>query len=133
MFITIEDASSYEPTAVGYKERVDDEFTIGDVIRKARQLRRWNQTRLGQEAAKYALRRTDGPINKSTVSKVETDPYSSEFGTVWRLIAAVGLTLGDVERRVDAPFLSIEEMRAAAREAERRIHDSQPRKRVRKV
>jgi hypothetical protein len=134
MFTSIEDTGSYEPSAVGYKERVQDEFTIGDVIRKARQLRRWNQTRLGQEAAKYAIRRTGGPINKSTVSKVETDPYSSEFGTVWRLIAAVGLTLGDVERRVDAPFLSVEEMRAAARDAERQIQASSPaRKRVRKV
>ena len=50
------------------------EFTIGDVIRKARQERRWSQTKLGEEATYLQVsgRSTSvKPINKSTVSKVE--------------------------------------------------------------
>lgn len=81
------------------------EFTLGDVIRKARMGRRWNQTRLGAEAAKYQLRGRDVAINKSTVSKVEKDPYTSEFGTVWRLLAALHLKFSDVEKRVGHPFI----------------------------
>jgi len=79
-------------------------FTLGDVIRKARIARRWNQTRLGAEAAKFQLRARDVAINKSTVSKVEKDPYTSEFGTVWRLLTALNLKFSDVEKRVGHPF-----------------------------
>lgn len=121
MFTTIDVTSTCKTAEAGYNQLVPDEFTIGDVIRKARGLRHWNQTRLGKEAAKYGLHSDSKSIDKSTVSKVERDPYSSEFGTVWRLIAAVGLTLADVERRVTAPFVNIAEMESMAKEAEREI------------
>jgi len=77
-------------------------FTIGDVIRKARRARRWNQARLGQEAATFPIPGQTKPIDKGTVSKVEGDPYGSKFGTVWRLLAAVDLTLTDAEREIGA-------------------------------
>jgi len=80
-------------------------FTLGDVIRKARIDRRWNQARLGVEAAKFKLREDDVAINKSTVSKVEKAPYTSEFGTIWRLLAALNLKFADVENRVGHPFI----------------------------
>lgn len=79
------------------------EFTVGDVIRKARDRKRWSQTRLGAEAAHFQFGTDTAPINKSTVSKVERDPYSSEFGTVWRLLAALDLTFAEVEKRIGAP------------------------------
>lgn len=75
-------------------------FTVGDVIRKARDERRWNQTRLGAEAARFPLGDQTKPIDKGTVSKVERDPYGSKFGTVWRLLAALNLTLADAERAI---------------------------------
>lgn len=75
-------------------------FTVGDVIRKARHERRWNQQRLGTEAAKFALPGQHGPVDKGTVSKIERDPYGSKFGTVWRLLAALALSLTDVEREI---------------------------------
>jgi transcriptional regulator with XRE-family HTH domain len=90
-----------------YNSAVPAHFTIGDVIRRAREAKNWNQTRLGKEAAKFQLEAsaTATPIDKSTVSKVETDPYTSELETVWRLVSALGLTLSDVERRMgDTPF-----------------------------
>lgn len=82
-----------------YNVGVAPKLTVGDVIRKARAEKGWNQERLGSEAASYVIRRTT-PIDKNTVSKVERDPYSSELETVWRLLAALGLTLADVEREV---------------------------------
>jgi len=81
------------------------DFTLGDVIRKARQKRRWSQTKLGEQAAKFLIHEDDGQINKSTVSKIENDPYTSELGTVWRLLAALDLDFTDVEKRVGRPFL----------------------------
>lgn len=88
-----------------YKADVPTEFTLGDVIRKARVARRWSQGKLGEEATKFPLRADDIRINKNTVSKVEREPYSSELGTVWRLIAALGLTFAEIEKRVDPPFV----------------------------
>lgn len=82
----------------------DSQFHLGDVIRKARQARRWNQAALGERAALFPISTDDTKIDKSTVSKIENNPYTSEFGTVWRLIAALGLTFADVEHRIGAPF-----------------------------
>jgi transcriptional regulator with XRE-family HTH domain len=75
-------------------------FTVGDVIRKARVGRRWNQKRLGDEATRFPLVGQTRPIDKGTVSKVERDPYGSKFGTVWRLLAALNLTLADAEQQI---------------------------------
>jgi transcriptional regulator with XRE-family HTH domain len=79
-------------------------FTVGDVIRAARREKRWNQQRLGAEAGKIRIDATDEKIDKSTVSKVERSPYSSRLSTVWRLLAALGLTFEDAEKRVGSPF-----------------------------
>src|SRR5436189_164845 len=69
------DARRSYPASEGlYNWRVSD-FTIGDVIRKSRIARRWSQTKLGTEAASYQFGTGALPINKSTVSKVEKDPY----------------------------------------------------------
>jgi transcriptional regulator with XRE-family HTH domain len=70
------------------------------VIRKARTERRWNQTRLGQEATQFPLRDQAKKIDKGTVSKVERDPYGSKFGTVWRLLAALDITLAEAELKI---------------------------------
>lgn len=86
------------------------------MIRKARKLRHWNQERLGLEAKKFTFDGAAPAIDKSTVSKIENDPFSSEFGTVWRLVAALGLTLADVERRIASPFAA--DQRLAHRLAE---------------
>jgi transcriptional regulator with XRE-family HTH domain len=95
-----------DTTIYGGGERLYTEavrgFTVGDVIRKARADRRWKQERLGAEAALFPLGRLTGAINKSTVSKVERDPYGSKFGTVWRLLAALNLTLADAESAIGA-------------------------------
>lgn len=84
-----------------YNRTVDATFTIGDAIRKARKKLGWNQERLGEEAARFRLGRSSGPLAINTVSKVENDPYSSEFATVVRLAFAVKLTLADVSRLVE--------------------------------
>lgn len=104
MFPTIGDSSVYAAENVEYNLLMLPSLTIGDVIRKARRLRRWNQERLGKEAERYKIRGDEPKINKSTVSKVETDPYSSELGTVWRLVAALGLSLSEIEGEVSTPF-----------------------------
>jgi len=96
-----------------YNARVPHDFTIGDVIRKARTSRHWSQTKLGSEAARFVIDETEKRINKSTVSKVEKDPYSSELGTIWRLMATLGLKFTDVERKVSTPIVE----RAQAGEA----------------
>lgn len=103
--LTQADRGIYETPSDGYNSRVPGDFTLGDLIRKKRLQKNWSQTRLGQEAARCVIRESDGPINKSTVSKVENDPYSSEFGTVWRLVAAVGLTFREIDHRIGLPFL----------------------------
>jgi transcriptional regulator with XRE-family HTH domain len=102
--LTVDSTSSYEASEGRYNWNVH-EFTIGDVIRKARTARRWSQTKLGKEAARFQFGAETTPINKSTVSKVEKDPYSSEFGTVWRLLTALNLKFAEVERRVGHPFV----------------------------
>lgn len=96
-----------------YNPSVPHEFTIGDMIRKARRSRRWSQTKLGNEAARFTIDRAQPRINKSTVSKVENAPYSSELGTVWRLMAALGLTFCDVEGQIESPVVE----RGSPREA----------------
>jgi transcriptional regulator with XRE-family HTH domain len=101
--ITTSGRGLYRTESGTYKPQMPHDFTIGDVVRKERQKRKWNQERLGKEAERFALRDGDRPINKSTVSKVEKNPYSSELGTVWRLLAALGLTFSDVERRLGSP------------------------------
>lgn len=103
--LTGADTILYEATPPPYNCRVVERFTIGDVIRKARQAKRWSQTKLGVEAARFQLSEgTQQKINKSTVSKVEKDPYTSELGTVWRLLATLNLTFSDVESRLGIPF-----------------------------
>jgi len=101
--ITPDSTSGYEPTEDRYNWNVSD-FTIGDVIRKSRMARRWSQTKLGEEAARFQIGTGGTAVNKSTVSKVERAPYTSELGTVWRLLAALNLTFADVEKRIGAPF-----------------------------
>lgn len=135
MFITTGGISRLTTADEVYNDGVPDTFTIGDVIRKARELRHWNQTRLGVEAKKFALRLGDKPINKNTVSKVEKDPYTSEFGTVWRLVAALGLTLTDIDRRIGSPFLSDTELETQLGKAERAAvrRDGQNRKSEKKL
>jgi transcriptional regulator with XRE-family HTH domain len=114
--ITLDSTSSYTATEDRYNWHVS-EFTVGDVIRKSRIARRWSQTKLGEEAAYFQIGAGATPINKSTVSKVEHAPYTSELGTVWRLLAALNLTFTEVEKRIGAPF--VERRRTAARPAAR--------------
>jgi hypothetical protein len=101
--ITPDATGSYAASEAGYNGPVH-EWTIGDVIRKSRIARRWSQTKLGEEAAYFQFGAGTLPIDKSTVSKVERAPYTSELGTVWRLLAALHLTFADVEKRIGAPF-----------------------------
>src|SRR6266498_4083486 len=103
--LTVDSASGCTPSGGMYNLTVSSDFTIGDVIRKARIARRWSQTRLGEEAGRYQIGDAAGPINKSTVSKVERDPYTSELGTVWRLLIALNLTFAEVESRIATPFV----------------------------
>lgn len=101
--LTLDDTIKSSPTETGYNQMVPG-WTIGDVIRKERDARGWSQTRLGEEAEQIVLGGSPPTrINKSTVSKVENDPYTSELGTVWRLLAALDLTFTDVERRIGSP------------------------------
>ena len=121
--LSIDDTRGYELAPLRYKGTAvtgHQEFSIGDVIRKAREARRWNQTRLGQEAARFLIRESDAAIDKSTVSKVERDPYTSELGTVWRLLAAVGLTFADVESRVSSPVKALPDEPRPGRQTARR-------------
>jgi transcriptional regulator with XRE-family HTH domain len=102
----LNDAKLYGAQTYGYKRAVASGFSFGDVIRKARRDRGLSQTALGKEAGNIQIGKSAGPINKSTVSKVENDLYSSEFGTVLRLLAVLNLTLTELERRSDpAPLL----------------------------
>jgi transcriptional regulator with XRE-family HTH domain len=117
MFPTTTGTSGYRPSNAVYNERVADRFGFGDVIRKAREKRGWNQDRLGREAKKFALRTNEKKINKSTVSAVETNPFTSKFGTVCRLVAALGLTLAEIEEEVGAPFLPQADAAAVAKAA----------------
>lgn len=98
------DATSSYTASEGQYNWPVSAFTIGDVIRKARIARRWSQTKLGQEATYFQFGTSTTPINKSTVSKVEREPYTSELGTVWRLLAALNLTFAEVHTRVGPPF-----------------------------
>jgi len=118
------DTSLYGLQPALYKGCVAQGFTIGDVIRKARSERRWSQTRLGKEAERLQIRAGTPPIDKSTVSKVEREPYTSELGTIWRLLAALDLTFANVEDMVDVPFLKTEQ---------RADGSSRPSKRARQI
>ena len=102
--LTEGDTSSYEHSEGLYNWTVRH-FTIGDVIRKARVAGRLSQTQLGDAAALFQIDDGAAPINKSTVSKVERDPFTSELGTVWRLLAALHLTFGDVEKQIGSPVV----------------------------
>jgi len=81
-------------------------FSFGDVIRKRRKEKHLSQTALGKAAQAIQLGKGKKPINKSTVSKVENDPYSSEFGTILRLLHVLNLSLSELERRADPPFVN---------------------------
>ena len=83
-------------------------FHLGSLIRDEREKRGWSQARLGEEARRFRLAPDEGRINVNTVSKIEGSPFSSEHGTVIRLLAALGLSLADVERETGSPFLSNE-------------------------
>lgn len=76
-------------------------LTIGDVIRKARTGKRWNQETLGEKAGEFLAPGGRNPpkIGKNTVSAVEHNPYTSDFETVCRILAALGMTLAEAERR----------------------------------
>lgn len=93
------DSEVYRHTARLYTGTVRG-FHVGDVIRKARDERHWNQKQLGVQAVYYPLGDQVEPIDKGTVSKVERDPYGSKFGTIWRLLAALDLTLADAEQQI---------------------------------
>lgn len=111
-FITNGEITVYRRDAESYKHAVA-RFGLGDVIKKARQARGWTQEELGKKAEEFILSgRRPVRINKNTVSKIETNPYSSEFGTVWRLVAALDLTFGEIEREIEPPWV---------KEAERRV------------
>ena len=97
--ITIAESEVYTHPKGLYTDSVGG-FTLGDVIRKARRGRGWNQERLGEEAEYFPLGLQTKAIDKGTVSKVERDPYGSKFGTVWRLLAALNLSLADAERDI---------------------------------
>lgn len=93
---------------VGYNHLVRARFHVGDVIQKAREERRWNQERLGAEAAYYGrdgrrLPKKADPIDKSTVSTIERDPYASKLTTILRLLSALGLSWSDVFASVHDP------------------------------
>lgn len=96
----------YEASSVAYNGQVRGTFTIGDMIRKARKERHWDQQRLGEEALRFQIVGNEKKINKATISKLEgSNPYTSEFGVVWRVLATLGLSFTDVERIVGPPFL----------------------------
>jgi transcriptional regulator with XRE-family HTH domain len=94
----------------GIDRLVAADFTVGDLIRKVRKARKWNQAQLGQAATKYPLRGRATRINPNTVSNAERNPYNADFGTIWRLLAALGISLCDMERRVSSPFDGTERM-----------------------
>lgn len=77
---------------------------VGDLIQKAREHRHWTQTQLGQKATAFPLGASIKPINKSTVSRVESEPWGSDLATVWRLLATLGMNFCDVEKIVGSPF-----------------------------
>jgi hypothetical protein len=87
-----------------YNCAVPRNFHIGDFIRVARKVRKWNQEKLGLEAARFPIDKSIGKIDKSTVSKVEKEPFTSELGTVWRLLAALGCSFADAEQQISKPF-----------------------------
>jgi transcriptional regulator with XRE-family HTH domain len=103
--LTPTDRYVYGPAPGAYNQSVTGKLHIGHVIRAARLSKKWNQTRLGEEAAKFITKPGQSAIDKSTVSKVETDPLSSELATVWRLIAALELTFADLEEEVGSPVV----------------------------
>lgn len=111
--ITTGSTSGYEAPTDLYNRCVRADFTIGDVVRKSRTERRWSQTKLGTEAARFPIGDRAAAINKSTVSKIEREPYTSELGNVWRLLAALNLTFADVERLIGAPFTEKKAIRRA--------------------
>lgn len=80
--------------------RVTSEFTVGVLIQLARKRQHLNQEELGKRAARFKIRGDEGPINKNTVSNVERNPYSSDFATVCRLLAALGITLAEAEEKI---------------------------------
>lgn len=103
--VTLGSSGIYGAGAIAYNQRMRGGFTIGDVIRKARNQRGWDQTRLGNEAAKFQITGEEGRINKATISKIESaNPYTSELGIVWRVLAALDLSFADVERMTGRPF-----------------------------
>lgn len=95
---------------------------VGDIIRKARRAKGWSHERLGEEAKKFTFPGSDEVerINKSTVSLVERDPYSRKVSTLWRLLAALGLSFADIEQRIGTP---IDAFQAKEADAERPASD----------
>lgn len=86
-------------------EAVPVDFTIGDLIRKARQRRHLNQEQLGERAAKFPLGERVKAIDPNTVSRAERNPYNADFATIWRLLAALGISLSEAEGAVPNPFV----------------------------
>lgn len=95
--------SVYAVASGAYNESMPIPMTIGDVIRHARKARGWSQRDLGRAAAQFEIQQT-GDIDPNTVSAVERNPYVSSVETVWRLLAAVGLSWTEVERQAGWPF-----------------------------
>lgn len=94
------------PSKVAYNARVAEKpplIHVGVVIERARERRGWNQEQLGDAARRFALGK-ERRINKSTVSRIERNPYGSDLATVWRLLAALGLSFCDVEKEIGTPF-----------------------------
>lgn len=103
--LSIDGSSVYAATVIAYNVRVR-KFTVGDVIRKARKDKKWDQERLGREALRFQISGDETKVNKATISKIEgKNPYTSEFGVIWRVLAALDLTFADVERLTGAPFI----------------------------
>ena len=104
--LSIDGTCVYEPSRIAYNDGVRTGFTIGDVIRQARKRRGWNQERLGAETLRFKILGNEKPVNKATISKIEgADPYTSEFGVVWRVLAALDISFTEIEERVGSPFL----------------------------
>ena len=103
--LSLDGSVVYKADSRAYNLHMPGRFIIGDVIRKARKERGWGQERLGGEALKFQIFGNEQKVNKSTISKIEgANPYTSELGVIWRVLAALNLSFTEVERLTGRPF-----------------------------
>lgn len=103
--ITVGSTVSCGCSLVVYKCAVAPKVHLGHLIRLSREERGWSQEKLGTVAGGFKLTAKDKPINKSTISSLESDPFSSGVDTLWRVMAALGLSFADLEPKLDSPFI----------------------------